>query len=131
MNPRTPYGNTHLSLVMEYADGGDLLHKINTHKKNSTYPSEREIWQIFIQIVRGLKALHDLDILHRDLKCANIFLFNDGVVKLGDFGFCKSLENANMTKTMLGSPIYMAPEILRGEIYSTKADIWSLGVVLY
>jgi serine/threonine-protein kinase ULK/ATG1 len=68
--------------------------------------------------------------MHRDLKPDNIF-FNNGVVKLGDFGFCKSLEKANMTKTMLGSPIYMAPEILRGEIYSTKADIWSLGVVLY
>lgn len=68
--------------------------------------------------------------MHRDLKPDNIF-FNQGIVKLGDFGFCKSLEKANMTKTMLGSPIYMAPEILRGEIYSTKADIWSLGVVLY
>jgi serine/threonine-protein kinase ULK2 len=68
--------------------------------------------------------------MHRDLKPDNIF-FSNGVVKLGDFGFCKSLEKANMTKTMLGSPIYMAPEILRGEIYSTKADIWSLGVVLY
>jgi serine/threonine-protein kinase ULK/ATG1 len=51
--------------------------------------------------------------MHRDLKPDNIF-FNAGVVKLGDFGFCKSLEKANMTKTMLGSPIYMAPEILRG-----------------
>jgi serine/threonine-protein kinase ULK/ATG1 len=51
--------------------------------------------------------------MHRDLKPDNIF-FSNGVVKLGDFGFCKSLEKANMTKTMLGSPIYMAPEILRG-----------------
>ena len=68
--------------------------------------------------------------INRDLKPANI-LCRGNVFKLGDFGFCKSLEKANMTKTMLGSPIYMAPEILRGEIYSTKADIWSLGVVLY
>jgi serine/threonine protein kinase len=51
--------------------------------------------------------------MHRDLKPDNIF-FNSDVVKLGDFGFCKSLEKAAMTKTMLGSPIYMAPEILRG-----------------
>ena len=69
--------------------------------------------------------------MHRDIKPDNI-LFHDGVVKLGDFGFCKNLENDNaMTSTMLGSPIYMAPEVLKGEDYSTKADVWSLGVVLF
>ena len=65
------------------------------------------------------------------MKPDNIF-FHNGVIKLGDFGFCKNLNSADeMTKTMLGSPIYMAPEVLKGEIYSNKADIWSLGVVLY
>lgn len=69
--------------------------------------------------------------MHRDIKPENIF-FSNGKVKLGDFGFCKGLKpGENMTKTMLGSPIYMAPEVLRGENYSMKADIWSLGVVLY
>jgi len=67
--------------------------------------------------------------MHRDLKPDNIF-FNDSKVKLGDFGFCKMLE-VNMAQTMLGSPIYMAPEILKEEIYTLKADIWSLGVVLF
>jgi serine/threonine protein kinase len=67
--------------------------------------------------------------MHRDLKPDNIF-FSDGKVKLGDFGFCKMLE-VNMAQTMLGSPIYMAPEILKEEIYTLKADIWSLGVVLF
>ncbi len=67
--------------------------------------------------------------MHRDLKPDNIF-FSDGKVKLGDFGFCKMLE-MNMAQTMLGSPIYMAPEILKEEIYTLKADIWSLGVVLF
>lgn len=69
--------------------------------------------------------------MHRDLKPDNIF-FHDQSVKLGDFGFCKTLMTQDdMTSTMLGSPIYMAPEVLRGEIYTSKADIWSLGVVLY
>lgn len=69
--------------------------------------------------------------MHRDVKPDNIF-FHDGIVKLGDFGFCKSLSNdTDMTSTMLGSPIYMAPEILKGENYTSKADVWSLGVVLF
>jgi serine/threonine protein kinase len=51
---------------------------------------------------------------------------------LGDFGFCKTLgKSSDMASTMLGSPIYMAPEVLKGEIYTSKADIWSLGVVLF
>lgn len=69
--------------------------------------------------------------MHRDLKPDNIF-FHNGSLKLGDFGFCKTLGSANdMANTMLGSPIYMAPEVLKGESYTSKADIWSLGVVLY
>lgn len=69
--------------------------------------------------------------MHRDLKPSNIMLHN-GTIRLGDFGFCKSLESQrDLAQTMLGSPIYMAPEVLRGEIYTVKADIWSLGVVVY
>lgn len=71
------------------------------------------------------------NIMHRDLKPSNIMLHN-GTIRLGDFGFCKSLESQrDLAQTMLGSPIYMAPEVLRGEIYTVKADIWSLGVVVY
>jgi serine/threonine-protein kinase ULK/ATG1 len=69
--------------------------------------------------------------MHRDIKPENIF-FSYGKVKLGDFGFCKGLKDGEyMAKTMLGSPIYMAPEVLKGERYTIKADIWSLGVVLF
>lgn len=75
--------------------------------------------------------LNKYNIMHRDMKPDNIF-FHNGVIKLGDFGFCKNLNSPEeMTKTMLGSPIYMAPEVLKGEIYSNKADIWSLGVVIF
>jgi serine/threonine-protein kinase ULK2 len=58
-------------------------------------------------------------------------LISRGVFKLADFGFCKELAENQMTKTMLGSPLYMAPEVLKGESYSANADIWSLGVLLY
>ncbi len=65
------------------------------------------------------------------MKPSNI-LFHEGVIKIADFGFCKTLHNAQeMTATMVGSPIYMAPEVLKGSTYNTKADIWSLGVVLF
>ena len=68
--------------------------------------------------------------MHRDLKPENV-LIKDGIYKLADFGFCKELSVEMMTRTMLGSPLYMAPEILRGEAYSVNADIWSIGVILY
>lgn len=68
--------------------------------------------------------------MHRDLKPENV-LIKDGVFKLADFGFCKELSVEMMTRTMLGSPLYMAPEVLRGEAYTVNADVWSMGVILY
>lgn len=69
--------------------------------------------------------------MHRDIKPENILIHN-GVLKIADFGFCKPLQHQDgMAETMLGSPIYMAPEVLKGETYTMKADVWSLGVVLY
>ena len=71
------------------------------------------------------------NIMHRDLKPENILL-KDGILKIADFGFCKVLENSDdMVLTMLGSPIFMAPEILNGNPYTIKGDIWSLGVILF
>ena len=74
---------------MEYADGGDLLKQINSHKRKNTNFTEKESWYYFIQMVRGLKALHDLKICHRDIKCANLFLTKEGIVKLGDLNVSK------------------------------------------
>lgn len=68
--------------------------------------------------------------MHRDLKPENV-LIKEGNFKLADFGFCKELGTETMTRTMLGSPLYMAPEILRGEPYSVNADIWSVGVIFF
>lgn len=78
-----------LCIIMDYADGGDMMKMITNHKKRSTRFSEKELWYYFIQIVRGMKALHDLKILHRDIKCANIFLTKEGIVKLGDLNVSK------------------------------------------
>jgi serine/threonine protein kinase len=87
--------------------------------------------EYFKQLLVAFRVLSKHNIMHRDLKPDNI-LFHNEVLKLGDFGFCKNLkEDSDMTATMLGSPIYMAPEVLKGDSYTTKADIWSLGVVLF
>lgn len=68
--------------------------------------------------------------MHRDFKLANI-LMHDGEIKIADFGFSKLLTNEEFTETMLGSPLNMAPEVLGGNQYNSKADIWSIGVVFY
>jgi len=68
-----------LCLVMEYADDGDLYQKIVQNEKNQTLINEEEIWVIFIQMVKALKQLHQIKILHRDLKCANVFLNKNGI----------------------------------------------------
>ena len=78
-----------LCIIMEFADGGDLLKLISNHKKRNTQFPEKEAWYYFIQMVRGLKALHDLKICHRDIKCANIFITKDGIIKLGDLNVSK------------------------------------------
>jgi NIMA (never in mitosis gene a)-related kinase len=74
---------------MEFANNGDLFQKITKHQKDQTYMKEEEIWRIFIQVVKGLKALHETDIFHRDLKSANVFLNKDGTAKLGDMNVSK------------------------------------------
>ena len=81
---------------MENADGGDLLIMINNHKKSNTSFTEKQVWHFFIQIIRGLKALHDLRICHRDIKCANVFLTKDGVVKLGDMNVSRVAKGGMM-----------------------------------
>mmetsp|Transcript_19254 Transcript_19254/g.18939 ORF Transcript_19254/g.18939 Transcript_19254/m.18939 type:complete len:517 (-) Transcript_19254:64-1614(-) len=81
-------------------------------------------------VVRGLKALHDLDIMHRDLKSANVFLNKDDTGKLGDMNVSKVAEKG-LSYTQTGTPYYASPEVWRDEAYDIKSDIWSLGCVLY
>ena len=119
-----------LSIVMEFADGGDLYQKIVEHKKSAKFFEENEIWKIFIQMVRGLKALHDLKILHRDLKSANIFLLKNGYAKLGDLNVSK-VARRGLGYTQTGTPYYASPEVWKDQPYDNKSDIWSLGCVLY
>ena len=119
-----------LCIVMEYADKGDLYQKIIQFKKMGCLIDEVDIWRIFIQMTKGLKALHDLKILHRDLKSANIFLFSDGSAKIGDLNVSK-VAYKGLGYTQTGTPYYASPEVWRDEPYDMKSDIWSLGCVTY
>jgi len=119
-----------LCIVMELADGGDLLGKVTELQKKGAYFEEKEIWQYFIQMVRGIKALHDLKILHRDLKSANIFWCKDGTIKLGDLNVSK-VAKKGLVYTQTGTPYYASPEVWKDQPYDGKSDIWSLGCVLY
>ena len=92
---------------------------------------EDQIWSLIVQVVRGLKELHDLNIMHRDLKSANVFLCKDGTVKLGDMNVSKTLDRMGLNYTQTGTPYYASPEVWQDKPYGIKSDVWSLGCVLY
>ena len=117
-----------LCLETEFADRGDLEKRI---KEKGIYFNENDIWNIFIQIVKGLKSLHDMGIIHRDIKSSNIFLFSDGKAKLGDLNVCKILSKDVLGHTQNGTPAYAAPEVWMEKPYGFKSYIWSLEYVLY
>ena len=122
-----------LNLVLEYADDGDLQSKIFNQRKIKTYFKEKIIWSYFIQILKGLKTLHDNNVIHRDLKSANIFITKNGILKLGDLNISKLYKEnyLNLNNSQMGTPCYAAPEIWNDKGYSFKSDIWSLGCILY
>ena len=82
-------------------------------------------------MVKGLNALHQLKVLHRDIKSANVFLSRNGTVKLGDMNVSKVLRKNVMCETQTGTPFYASPEVWQDQLYDEKSDIWSLGCVLY
>ena len=119
-----------LGIVMEYADKGDLFQLITERKKTKNYFTEQEIWKVFIQLLNGLKALHDFKILHRDIKSANVFLFQGGICKLGDLNVSK-VARKGLSNTQTGTPYYASPEVWDEKPYDSRSDIWSLGCVIY
>ena len=119
-----------LCIVMEFADGGDLQSKINDLKKSYRFMKEEEIWSIFYQMIIGLDVLHNIKIVHRDIKCANIFLTKSGQAKLGDLNVSK-IAKMGILQTQTGTPYYASPEVWQDKPYDKRSDIWSLGCVLY
>ena len=140
-------------LIFDFCNGGDLNHCLEKYKKKNKKPFTQEIVQhLMNQIVNGLQYLHNSKILHRDIKSDNILVhfkskedlqnlnLLNADIKIIDFGFARYLEDDSLAQSVLGSPLYMAPQILRklkkldnnnSFGYDQKADIWSLGTVCY
>lgn len=116
-------GNT-LTIAMELLEGGALTSALET-----IIFCEEHISYIMKRCLQGLGYMHDRNIIHRDIKSDNILMGRDGSVKLSDFGFCATLQNDNeKRRTKVGTPYWMAPEVITGKPHGKSIDIWSLGI---
>ena len=120
-----------LCVVMNYAGGGDFSVKIKECRDKKIRLPENLVIKFFYQLTSALYELHIRNVIHRDLKTANIFLSDDWKnVILGDMNVSKIVKNV-FAYTQTGTPYYASPEVWRDEPYSIKTDVWSLGCVIY
>ncbi|XP_058456918.1 serine/threonine-protein kinase Nek8 [Malaya genurostris] len=118
-----------LFIEMEYADGGTLS-QVLIEKSHGERLPERFILNMLEQITSAISYMHSQNILHRDLKTANVFLNKRGIVKIGDFGISKIMSTRSQAQTVLGTPYYFSPEMCEGKQYDEKSDVWALGCIL-
>ena len=118
-------------IIMEFCIYGDLYSLLHMVKKKKVYVNEVIIWEIAYQCLLGLEYLHSQQIIHRDIKLLNIFMSSNKIVKIGDMGMSKILTKKEMKLSRVGTPLFLAPELIMKEKYDFKADIWSLGCSIY
>ena len=100
-------------IVMDYADGGDMAKVIKEYKAQNVFMTEQRILHYFAQIALAIKHVHANKIIHRDLKSGNVFLTQNAIVKLGDFGIARQLDTtADYAQTVVGTPYFLSPEII-------------------
>jgi len=118
----------HLTIVMEFMDGGSLYDLI--HKQHKVVWSMLQKVRIVRHIAKAIESIHKINIVHRDIKSMNILLDRNGIAKLADLG-CSRMVRAETMTVGVGSPLWMAPEVGTSTNYSLPSDIFSYGVVLF
>lgn len=120
-----------LWVVMEYMDAGSLTNLLQAYQQRRMELSEPEIAAFMRHCLDAVNFLHSLGRIHRDIKSDNVLINSSGGVKMADFGFCVQLtQEKDSRHSMVGTPYWMAPELVRGQSYDQKVDIWSLGIMM-
>lgn len=123
---------TEMILVLEYAAGGEIFNQCVAEREEAF--KEKDVQRLMRQILKGVSFLHRHNVVHLDLKPQNILLTSDrplGDIKIVDFGLSRIVNNNEELREIMGTPEYVAPEILSYEPISTATDMWSIGVLAY
>jgi len=120
-------GPAKLYIVLELVPGGELFDQI----VNKGSYEEQDAKSIIQQLLLGVEYMHKNGVVHRDLKPENLLCMDESHIKIADFGMSKDIENMGDLKTTVGTPSYIAPEVLVGGPYDSECDMWSIGVLSY
>jgi len=126
-----------LYILMEYINNGDIKGYIQANLGMQKAIEEKEIWELLYQSISGLCYIHQNNLIHRDIKPANLFLTDDKTIKIGDFGVSAERKiggkdfKPEKETIMIGTPLYMSPEIFAHSLYGSKVDVYSLGCTIY